>query len=69
MNLWESAIMSGMVPLAGRHPLPSRWTNSFIARSITQKEGLWHQGERGGGLVSVAPPLSDTLQLHLNTPL
>ena len=42
MNLWESAIMSGMVPRAGRHPSPSCWTNSFTALSITQNEVLWN---------------------------
>lgn len=41
MNFCESAIMSGMVPRTGRFPSPSLRTNSFTARSITQKGTVW----------------------------
>lgn len=42
MNFWESAIRSGIVPRTGRFPPPSLRTNSFTARSITQKGELWN---------------------------
>lgn len=37
MNLLESAIISGMVPRTGKLPCPSFATNSFKARTKTQK--------------------------------